>query len=139
MSEPIKIEFDTTGCAGLYATVCSGAYGAYGRWTMVNSPIASTPDTAKDQQRIQELEAQVKELNTLLWQHVELATMATKLITELSKHRKPGTEENDSEHLDLLIGCRSALLTCKSLTEGTLLDDLGRSIDTWRQRVGDNA
>lgn len=97
----------------------------------------------EQRQRIYELEAQVKELEEILWKSVEMDTAATNLITKMMKHWKPGTQEKDSEHLELLIGCRNMLLTQQELLAqkavifsfGTLLDDLQRSIDRWEKKV----
>jgi hypothetical protein len=96
-----------------------------------------------EQQRIEQLEGQIKELHEVLWKHVEAMTASTNLIIEMSKHRKPGTQEKDSEHLELLIQCRNTLLTQQELlaqkavifTFGTLMDDLRRSIGRWEKRV----
>lgn len=96
-------------------------------------------------ERIQELEAEVAELHKLLWMHVEVMAKSSALIAELSAHRKPGTTgETDSEHLDLLVRSRAALLICESwlspkatiLNLDTLLDDLKKSIDRWMVRAG---
>ncbi len=95
------------------------------------------------QQRIEQLEKQVKELEEVLWKFVETNTAATNLICEMSKRWKPGTQEKDSEHLELLIQCRNMLLTQQELLAqkavifsfGTLLDDLQRSIGRWEKKV----
>lgn len=96
-----------------------------------------------EQQRIEQLEKQVKELDEVLWKAVEANIASTNLITTMMKHWKPGTQEKDSEHLELLIGCRNMLLTQQELLAqkavifsfGTLLDDLQRSIDRWEKKV----
>lgn len=98
----------------------------------------------EQQQRIEQLEKQVKELDEVLWKAVEANTASANLITTMMKHWKPGTQEKDSEHLELLVRSRSALVTCQELLErksiifglGTLLEDLSQSIDKWEKRVG---
>jgi hypothetical protein len=99
----------------------------------------------EQQQRIQELEEQVKELEEILWKSVEANTASSNLVAKMMKRWKPGTQEIDSEHFELLVRCRSALVTCESVIArdpmmtmlgfDTLLDDLRRSIDKWEKRV----
>ena len=97
----------------------------------------------EQQQRIEQLEKQVKELDDVLWKAVEANTASTNLINKMMKHWKPNTEETDRKHLELLIECRNMLLTQQEVlaqkavifTFGTLMDDLRRSIDKWEKRV----
>ncbi len=98
-----------------------------------------------DEQRIRELEKQIDVLHKALWDHVELAKASTNLIVELSRHRKLDIEETDSEHLDLLVRSRAALVTFQAVIMrnpttlivgfDTLLEELNQSIDKWLKRV----
>jgi hypothetical protein len=59
-----------------------------------------------EQQRIEQLEKYVKELEEALWKHVEAVTAATNLIVELSKHRKPkgAIDLTEEEKKDMVWG-----------------------------------